>query len=133
MQGFLQSNRAIDTTILKQDIEFVTMSLKSLEGFHTRAAGHWRKAGKQPLKLQDGTWTYPNSEVVLDRVGLRTNAHYIGMRRQHIASYIVKKAIFQNCVDGGVMRHGSSVRQLWWMQSMDFEMARAAHLAGPKH
>ena len=74
------------------------VSLKSLEGFHTRAA--WRMAGKRPLKLPDGTWTYPNSAEVLDEVGLKTIAHYIGVRRQHIASYIVDKPIFQSCVDG---------------------------------
>lgn len=104
------------------------VSLKSLEGFHIRAA--WRMAGKRPQKLRDGTWTYPNSAEVLDEVGLNTIAHYIGVRRQHIASYIVDKPIFRNCVDG-VRKRGSSVRQFWWMQSMDLEEARAARFAGP--
>jgi hypothetical protein len=67
-------------------------SLKCLEGFHLRAA--WRMAGKRPEKLPDGTWTYPNSAAVLDEVGLETIAHYIGVCRQHIASYIVDKPIF---------------------------------------
>ena len=87
-------------------------------------------AGKRPKKLQDGTWSYPNSTAVLDEVGLKTIAHYIGVRRQHIASYIVDKPIFQNCVDG-VRKRGSSVRQFWWAQSMDLEEARAARIAGP--
>ena len=87
-------------------------------------------AGKRPAKLPDGTWTYPNSAAVLDEVGLKTIAHYIGVRRQHIASYIVNKPIFQTCMDG-VRRRGSSVRQFWWAQSMDLEMARAARIAGP--
>jgi len=104
------------------------VSLKSLEGFHIRAA--WRMAGKRPLKLRDGTWTYPNSAEVLDEVGLKTIAHYIGVRRQHIASYIVDKPIFQSCVDG-VRRRGSSARQFWWAQSMDLEEALAARIAGP--
>jgi hypothetical protein len=103
-------------------------SLKCLEGFHKRAA--WRMAGKRPTKLPDGTWTYPNSVAVLDEVGLKTIAHYIGMRRQHIASYIVDKPIFQTCMDG-VRRRGSGVRQFWWAQSMDLETARAARIAGP--
>ena len=103
-------------------------SLKCLEGFHLRAA--WRMAGKRPLKLPDGTWTYPNSTEVLDEVGLKTVAHYIGVRRQHIASYIVDKPIFQSCLNG-VRRRGSSVRQFWWAQSMDLEMAWAARIAGP--
>ncbi len=49
-------------------------------------------AGKRPMKLPDGTWEYPNSAAVLDEVGLKTIAHYISVRRQHIASYIVYKA-----------------------------------------
>ena len=68
--------------------------------------------------------------MVLDEVGLKTIAHYIGVRRQHIASYIVDKPIFQSCVDG-VRKRGSSVRQFWWAQSMDLEEARAARIAGP--
>jgi hypothetical protein len=67
------------------------VSLKSLEGFHIRAT--WRGVGKRPQKLPDGTWVYPNSEAVLDEVWLKTIAHYIGVRRQHIASYIVDKPI----------------------------------------
>ncbi len=66
-------------------------------------------AGKRPTKLPDGTWTYPNSAAVLDEVGLKTIAHYIGVRRQHIASYFVDKPIFQTCMDG-VRRRGSGVR-----------------------
>ena len=67
---------------------------------------------------------------VLDNVGLKTIAHYIGVRRQHIASYIVDKPIFRSCVDG-VRKRGSSVCQFWWVQSMDLEEARAARFAGP--
>ena len=103
-------------------------SLKSLEGFHIRAA--WCMTGKRPLKLLDGTWMYQNLMVVLDEVGLKTIAHYIGVRRQHVASYIVNKPIFQSCVDG-VRRHGSSVCQFWWTQSIDLEMAWVARFAGP--
>ncbi len=104
------------------------VSLKCLEGFHLRAA--WRMAGKRPKKLPDCTWTYPNSAAVLEEVGLKTIAHYVGVRRQHIASYIVNKPIFQACVDG-VRRRGSSAHQFWWAQLMYLEMAWAAHIAGP--
>jgi hypothetical protein len=45
------------------------VSLKSLEGFHIRAA--WHMAGKRPMKLPDGAWTYPNLAAVLDEVGLK--------------------------------------------------------------
>jgi hypothetical protein len=73
---------------------------------------------------------YPNSAAVLDKVGFNTIAHYFGIWRQHIASYIADKTIFQSCVNG-VRRHGSSVHQFWRTQLMDLEMAQAACLAGP--
>ncbi len=42
--------------------------LKCLEGFHLRAA--WQMSDKRPMKRLDGTWRYPNSEQVLQEVGL---------------------------------------------------------------
>ncbi len=103
-------------------------SLKLLEGFHIRAA--WHMAGKRPMKLPDGTWTYPNSVQVLEDVGLKTIAHYIAVHQQHIPNYIVSKPIFTRCVDG-VRKRGSSNRHFWWEQSMDLEAARATRIAGP--
>jgi hypothetical protein len=85
--------------------------------------------GKQPLKLQDGMLRYPNSAAVIDEVRLKTIAHYFGVQRQHIVSYIVDKPIFQNCVNG-MRRSESSVHQCWWIQSMDLDTAWAARLAG---
>jgi hypothetical protein len=104
------------------------VSLKSLEGFYTKAV--WCMAGKMPMKLPDGTWTYKNLAAVLVKVGLKVIAHYIGMQRQHIAGYIVNKPIFQSCVDG-VKRHGSSICQYWLAQPMDLETTRVARIAGP--
>ncbi len=103
-------------------------SLKLLEGFHIRTA--WRMAGKRPMKLPDGTWTYPNLAQVLEDVGLKTVAHYIAVRWQHIANYIVNKPIFTTCVDG-VRRRGSSNHHFWWEQLMDLEAAWVARIAGP--
>jgi hypothetical protein len=102
--------------------------LKLLEGFHIRAA--WRTAGKRPMKLPDGTWTYPNLAQVLEDLGLKTVALYIAVCWQHILNYIVNKPIFTTCVDGG-RRQGSSNRHFWWEQSMDLEAAWVARLAGP--
>ena len=103
-------------------------SLHSLEGFYLRTA--WHMAGKRPMKLWDGTWKYPNSMAVLDGVRLKTIAHYIGVGRQHIASYIVDKPIFRTCLNG-LRRRGSSVRLFWWAQPMDLETAQVARLVGP--
>jgi hypothetical protein len=82
------------------------------------------------MKLPDGTWTYPNSVQVIEDVGLKIVAHYIAVRRQHIANYTVNKPIFTTCVDRG-RRQGSSNRHFWWEQSMDLEAARAVRLAKP--
>jgi hypothetical protein len=103
-------------------------SLRLLEGFHIRAA--WQMTGKRPVKLWDGTWTYPNSAQVLEDAGLKTVAHYISVWRQHIANYIVNEPIFATCVEGG-RRRGSSTRHFWWKQPMDLDAAQAACFAGP--
>jgi hypothetical protein len=87
-------------------------------------------AGKRPMKLPDGTWMYPNSAQIPEDVGLKTVAHSIAVRWQHIANYIINKPIFMTCVDGG-RRQGSSNCHFWWEQSMDLEAAWAACLAGP--
>ncbi len=83
------------------------VEFENLEGFHIRAA--WRMAGKRPMKLPDGTWTYPNLVQALEDVGLKTIAHYIAVRRHHIANCFVNEPIFMICVDG-LRTHGSSNR-----------------------
>jgi hypothetical protein len=62
-------------------------SLKSLEGFHIRAAR--RMAGMQPTRNPDGTWKYPSSKDVLKAVGLETIDHYIRVQRKTITRFIV--------------------------------------------
>jgi hypothetical protein len=83
-----------------------------------------------PVKLQEGTWTYPILAQVLEDAGLKTVAHYIAVRRQHIANNIVNKPIFTTCVEGG-RRQGSSTRHFWWEQPVDLDPARVARFAGP--
>ena len=41
-----------------------------------------------------GTWTYPSSKDVLKAVGLKTIDHYIGVRRETIARFIVDRPFF---------------------------------------
>ena len=90
-------------------------SLKRLEGFHIRAA--WRMAGTGPRRNPDGSWTYPDTDAVMETVGLRSISHYVEVRRQHISNYIVNRPIFNACRDG-VRRRGSSHRQFWWDQPL---------------
>ena len=102
-------------------------SMKRLEGFHLQAA--WRMARKyKPRKEPDGTWMYPSSEDVLKEVGLFTIAHYVEVRRQTIASFIVNRPIFDFCMEGEQKR-GTSPRQYWWEQPMDLEVTRGTAAA----
>ena len=57
--------------------------------------------------------------------GLHSIAHYIEVRRQTIANFIVNRPIFGFC-QGRRRRHGSAPRQFWWDQQFDLETARAA-------
>ncbi len=91
-----------------------------LEGFHLRAA--WRILGIPPWKRPDGTWEYSNLEKVLRDVGLQCISHYIGMRRQHIANFIVQWSIFLLCLEE-VRKRGSAPCQFWWEQPMDLDAA----------
>jgi hypothetical protein len=63
------------------------LSLKSIEGFHIRAA--CRMVGIQPARNPDGTWTFPNSKEVLKMVGLKTIDHYVGVCIETITRFIV--------------------------------------------
>ncbi len=62
-------------------------SLKHLEGFHICAA--WQMVGKRPSRNKDGFWTYPRLEEVLMAVRLKTITHYMGVRCQTVANFIV--------------------------------------------
>ena len=96
--------------------------LESLEGFHLWAA--YRVAGMMPQMDADGTWTYPESDKVLEAVGLHKISHYMEVRRQTIANFIVNQSIFELCWQGERKR-GSPRRQFWWEQPMDLAAAAA--------
>jgi hypothetical protein len=89
--------------------------------------------GSHPRKRSDGTWEYPNSEKVLWDVGLQSISHYIHVRRQHIANFIVHWPIFQLCLDR-VRKCGSVPRQFWWEQPLNLDatglLAMAADESG---
>jgi hypothetical protein len=61
--------------------------MKHLEGFHIRAA--WQMSGKQPERNEDGSWMYPRSKDVLKAVGLKSITHYVDVRCQTVANFIV--------------------------------------------
>ena len=95
-------------------------SLKSLEGFHIRAARHM--AGMQPTRNPNRTWKYRSSKDVLKAVGLETIDHYIGVRRKTIARFIVDRPLFALCRDGERKR-GSTRCTFWWEQPLSLDGA----------
>ena len=69
-------------------------------------------------------WHYPSTKDMFEEVGLFDIKHYIKVRQQTIANYIVHGPIFSTCTGAERLR-GSSPRQVWWEQPMDLELARA--------
>ncbi len=62
-------------------------SIKRLEGFHIWAT--WRMSGLRPGKKPDSTWLYPRLVDVLKKASLETIAHYMDIRQQTVADFIV--------------------------------------------
>ena len=86
-------------------------ALRVLEGFHLQAARCM--TGMMPKKGANNTWQYPSSADVLEKAGLHTIAHYIDVRRQTIAAFIVNRPIFELCMEGERRRGSSANRQFW--------------------
>ena len=51
--------------------------------------------------------------------------HYIEVRRQHVASFIVNRSIFDLCMGSKRLRR-TTPHQYWWEQPLDLDAARAA-------
>jgi hypothetical protein len=96
-------------------------SIKRLEGFHIQAA--WQMSGLQPEKKPDGSWLYSCSVDVLEKAGLETITHYMGVRQQTVANFIVNQPIWELCA-GAVQKRGLPIRPFWWDQPMDLDLAR---------
>ena len=66
---------------------------------------------------------YPPKEDVLEEVGLLPIVHYVQVRRNTIAGFIVDRTIFGYCEEGRI-KHRSCPRQFWWEQPMDLDAER---------
>ena len=55
--------------------------------------------GMMPKRKSDGSWVYPDSEKVLKAAGLRTIAHYVGVRRATVLRYVSKRPIYELCIE----------------------------------
>ncbi len=91
-------------------------AMARLEGFHIRVA-YWMAKVHVPRWGPNQQWVYPPSEVVLDEWGIHTIGHYIDVRREMIAKYVVGRSILAEC-QGADRRRGSVPRRWWWEQRM---------------
>jgi len=100
--------KAIVQSVLLYDSEtwvLSTASLARLKGFHLRAA--YRMAKKHvPRRGLHQQWVYPPSDKVLEECGMHTFEHYIDVRKETIAKYVVDRSILAEC-QGADRRRGS--------------------------
>ncbi len=90
--------------------------LARLKGFHIRAA--YRMAKKHvPRRGPNQQWVYPPSNKVLEECGMHTLQHYIDVRRETIAKYVVGCSIHAEC-QGADQRRSSVPQRWWWEQKM---------------
>jgi hypothetical protein len=92
------------------------LSLKSLEGFHIRAA-HCM-AGNCPHRIQTGRGSTPA------QVGLQMIDHYICVHLETIARFIMDRLLFALCWDGEWKR-GSARCTFWWEQPLSIDVAES--------
>ena len=99
-------------------------AMARLEGFNIRA-GYRMAVENKPRRGLHHVWVYPRSKDVLNECGMQSIAHYIGVRRDTILTYVVNRPIYQRCREG-VRKRGSAPRQWWWEQPMNLDDIEAA-------
>ena len=104
-------------------------AMKVLAGFQIRSAWRMARVNKPSKDPQTGVWELPSASLLLEEVWLYTIDHYVQVRWQHIAAYIVDRPIFEFCVGEG-RRRGTSPRTFWWEQPIDLDLARGAAAPG---
>ena len=90
--------KAIVQSVLLYGSESWVMTLsmeKQLQSFHRRCALYI--TGQHIRQNDDGTWTHPSSENVLEMAGLWTIQEYIKIRRNTVMKYARSRFIDQQC------------------------------------
>ncbi len=65
-------------------------------------------------------WVYLATSNVLKECGMKSIAHYIGVRQETIFQYMVDRPIHTSCAEGE-QRRGSAPRQWWWEQKIGLD------------
>jgi hypothetical protein len=111
--------KAIVQSVLLYGSEMWILSpaaLARLEGFHICAM--YRMAKEHvPRQGPRQQWVYPPSDKVLEEYGMHTIEHYIDVRRETIAKYVVDHSIYAECKVTD-QRRGLVPQRWWWEQRM---------------
>ena len=106
--------KAIVQSVLLYGSESWVLTLaieKQLQSFHRRCARYI--TGQQIRQNEDGTWTYPSSESVLEMAGLRTIQEYIKSRRNTVMKYARSRLIYQQCEESKTLASNPN-QAVWW-------------------
>jgi len=88
--------------------------LKVLEGFHHRVAR--RLSGMRPRYLpREDRWDYPPLEEAMEKAGLYSVQHCIGVRQNTLADNVATRPILELSMEAE-RQSGSSRRLFWWNQ-----------------
>ena len=90
-----------------------------LKAFHIRAAYRMAKE-HTPRRGTNHQWAYPSSKKVLKECRMHTIQHYIDVRRETIAKYVVGCTILAECW-GADRTRGSVPRRWWWEQKISLD------------
>ena len=86
--------RTLLRKIITPSHQQIHSNLARLEGFHTQAVYKMARDNVQQ-QTDDRRWDHPNTADVLGEMGLKTMAHYIEVRCQSIAAYMVDCPIIE--------------------------------------
>ena len=89
-----------------------TANMRKLSSFHHGCA---RFISHRHIKPDDeGTWTYPSNESVLEDAGFFPMETYIQRRRDTVFKFVKNRLIYQRCLDSEVVAGSRSI--YWWEQ-----------------
>lgn len=87
------------------------MMTRKLESFHRRCARFIAREHIRPN--EDGTWTYPPSDGVLQKAGLCSIEEYIRRRKATVAIFATGHKIFQDCCNS-IPIAKNFTQKTWW-------------------
>jgi hypothetical protein len=106
--------KAIVQSVLLYGSESWVLTLameKQLQSFHRRCARYM--TGQNIRQNEDGSWTYPSSENVLEMAGLWTIQEYIKSRRNTVMKYARSRFIYRQCENSKTLASYPN-QAVWW-------------------